>query len=495
MLWFDAIVQRETQAMRRWSVCVAVLLLSNWTTVGWAQTFLSGSTGADGPFQPTANTTLPVPTSGIFHFTTVTIPTGVTVTFTPNATNTPVAILATGDVSLAAGSIVNVSGQPGTPGSSTGPLVNPGGSGGPGGFRGGQGGVRAPTGPVTFPSAGQGPGGGGLPTYPPPQFGGCGVGGTYGTPSTFTSLLSFFGGSGGGGQNGYPGSTSVSGSSGGGGGGAILIASSTRITVAGAIQANGGRGGTASNLTVLTAGSGSGGAIRLVAPEIAGSGSLVARSEAIGCEAGSPGVIRLETSRGLFSGTTNPVASVSTTMSPVAPGSTPPLVNLPTLAISSVGGAGVPANPVGLFGVADVTIPLEITNPVTVTVVATNIPVGTTFQVKLIPQAAAPTTLTSSASVGTFGLSTATATLNLPPGQVSVLHVFGSVALPQVAGLVPVIDGEPAERVFVAGGLNEPSTTMVVTKSGKEAPCRSFQQKTRSRWQERSMPCASARHE
>lgn len=52
----------------------------------------------------------------------------------------------------------------------------------------------------------------------------------------------------------------------------------------------------------------------------------------------------------------------------------------------------------------------------------------------------------------------------------SVLHVFGSVALPQVAGLVPVIDGEPAERVFVAGGLNEPSTTMVVTKSGKEAP-------------------------
>jgi len=127
MLWFDAIVQRETQAMRRWSVCVAVLLLSNWTTVGWAQTFLSGSTGADGPFQPTANTTLPVPTSGIFHFTTVTIPTGVTVTFTPNATNTPVAILATGDVSLAAGSIVNVSGQPGTPGSSTGPLVNPGG--------------------------------------------------------------------------------------------------------------------------------------------------------------------------------------------------------------------------------------------------------------------------------------------------------------------------------------------------------------------------------
>lgn len=35
-----------------------------------AQTFNSGSTGADGAFSPTANTTLSLPPSGVFNFTT-----------------------------------------------------------------------------------------------------------------------------------------------------------------------------------------------------------------------------------------------------------------------------------------------------------------------------------------------------------------------------------------------------------------------------------------
>ena len=66
-----------------------------------AQTFNSGSTGADGAFNPIANTTLTLPPSGIFNFTTVMIPSGVTVRFTPNAANTPVTLLATGNVSIA----------------------------------------------------------------------------------------------------------------------------------------------------------------------------------------------------------------------------------------------------------------------------------------------------------------------------------------------------------------------------------------------------------
>src|SRR2546426_1003989 len=61
-----------------------------------AQTFNSGSTGADGPFNPTANTTLALPPNGVFNFTTINIPSGVTVRFTRNATNTPVTMLASG---------------------------------------------------------------------------------------------------------------------------------------------------------------------------------------------------------------------------------------------------------------------------------------------------------------------------------------------------------------------------------------------------------------
>ena len=66
-----------------------------------AQTFSRGSTGADGAFNPPAGvTTLALPPSGVFNFTTVNVPAGATVRFTRNATNTPVTILASGDVAV-----------------------------------------------------------------------------------------------------------------------------------------------------------------------------------------------------------------------------------------------------------------------------------------------------------------------------------------------------------------------------------------------------------
>lgn len=55
-----------------------------------AQTFNSGSTGSLGAFAPTINTTIALPPDGVLNYTTVNIPSGVTVTFTPNAANTPV---------------------------------------------------------------------------------------------------------------------------------------------------------------------------------------------------------------------------------------------------------------------------------------------------------------------------------------------------------------------------------------------------------------------
>ena len=73
--------------------------------------FSSGSSGSDGPLAPTANTVLQIPTNGIFNFTTINIPAGVTVTFTKNASNTPVTLLATGDVTIAG--TIDVSGANG----------------------------------------------------------------------------------------------------------------------------------------------------------------------------------------------------------------------------------------------------------------------------------------------------------------------------------------------------------------------------------------------
>src|SRR5262249_53711056 len=91
-------------------------------------TFSSGSTGADGAFAPTTSQTIQVPESGVFNFTTISIPTGVTITYTRNSKNSPVTILATGDVTIAG--TINVIGGSG--------LTNGGGGrGAPGGYDGG----------------------------------------------------------------------------------------------------------------------------------------------------------------------------------------------------------------------------------------------------------------------------------------------------------------------------------------------------------------------
>ena len=104
-----------------------------------AAIFMSGSTGADGVFNPVTNTELQLPANGIFNFTTVNIPSGVTVTFKKNAANTPVYILTTGDVTIAGA--INVSG--GSTSSSTGRTPA---NGGPGGYDGGYGGILGQSG-------------------------------------------------------------------------------------------------------------------------------------------------------------------------------------------------------------------------------------------------------------------------------------------------------------------------------------------------------------
>src|SRR5215211_4731241 len=112
-------------------IAALALLLASLAAPGQAQNnFNSGSTGADGTLSPTANQTLQVPASGVFNFTTVDVPAGVTITFTRNAQNTPVTILASGNVTIAG--TLSVAGSAGT---TTGVV----GQGGPGAFNGGLG--------------------------------------------------------------------------------------------------------------------------------------------------------------------------------------------------------------------------------------------------------------------------------------------------------------------------------------------------------------------
>ena len=140
--------------IKRWALLGALCFLAAAVNVRAQNSFSSGSTGADGPFAPTTSQTILVPDSGVFNFTTVNIPTGVTITYTRNnLNNKPVTILASGDVVIA-GSI-NIDGKPG---SSNGF----GGVGGPGGFTGGQGGFGFDQSFSGTPGEGPGGGGGGV---------------------------------------------------------------------------------------------------------------------------------------------------------------------------------------------------------------------------------------------------------------------------------------------------------------------------------------------
>lgn len=453
--------------MTRRFVCnITALALALWAHGASAQSFSSGSTGADGVFSPTSSQNITARSGGVYNYTTVSIPAGVTIRYFKNADNAPVVILATGNV-LIDGSIV-VSGSDGIFNNTTTPSL--GGAGGPGGFDGGTSGSSGVT-----ASAGKGPGGGATATSLV-----AGSGGTYGASSSVVALTPLVGGSGGGG-----GGLGANGSSGGGGGGAVLIASSTKITINGAVRANGGSFvSTFSGSCNTYGGPGSGGAIRLVAPEIAGSGanSIVqaVAGGSVGCNqgggvgpAGGPGRIRMEASTlTAFTGFTDPVPSIVNAPGPVSPAGSPALANVPTLAIASVGGLPAPGTQTASYSVPDISLAAGTANPVPVVINATNTPVGspTEIRVRLIPRGTATSALVAAADhTGTFASSSATANVNLTAGQVTVLQAYAAMTLTgQLASLFPLIDGEPVDRVMVAANYGEASTLTLVSKSGRE---------------------------
>lgn len=87
--------------MNRHRLAAPLVLLPALTlAASLAHGFNSGSTGADGAFAPTADVTVTLPASGVLNYTTVDIPSGVSVRFAPSS-NAPVVLLASGAVNIA----------------------------------------------------------------------------------------------------------------------------------------------------------------------------------------------------------------------------------------------------------------------------------------------------------------------------------------------------------------------------------------------------------
>jgi len=406
--------------MRGLKVC-SVFVSAAWIVFGacaaTAQTFNSGSTGADGAFAPTTSVQLPIPADGVFNFTTINIPAGVTVSFAtrPGVHQAPISLLATGNVVVTGR--IDVSGGNGGGGGSGTQLFGNGGVAGPGGYDGGAGsnGLQGGSG-----GAGLGPGGGlpGSATAFPGHAGhlnpaaGVSGGRAYGDPR----LVPLVGGSGGGGgASQFFGST---GGGGGGGGGALLIASSATITLSGSITAAGGGGG-GSLGGGPAGGAGSGGAVRLVASTLVGNASI----DVNGGPGASPGRIRVEAFAN--SATVNGGAIGGVTVG------TPDVLMLSVvgLRIGAIGGVRAPLLPGGSYGAPDVILPAGTTSPVTVALEASQIPLGTTITVTATPLSGAPVLAISTPLVGTPAAATATATLAIPTAQPSVISATASFTL------------------------------------------------------------------
>jgi hypothetical protein len=367
-----------------------------------AADFSSGSDGSYGPIEITADTTLPLPPDGIFKCTTITVARVATLRFEHNALNTPVYLLATGTVLI--NGLIDVSGTVGgrsTPG-----------KGGPGGFDGGQGGDSF----VPRGGDGQGPGGGNVGGW---------MGAAHGTPAGNNTnrygsplLEPLLGGSGGAGGAYY--NTGPVGFGGGGGGGAILIASDQSITVAGVIQATGGSAAVDCPTCGDNSGAGSGGAIRLVAPVIGGTGFLQAFGShgtfQVNYES-SDGRIRIDSIE-QFSFNSLHFQAVSKTHGSrmiVFP------ENPPHLDVIAAAGQTIPE---GTASPVQISLPGDAPTNQTVTIQARNFTGKVPIAVVVIPANAASTTFTAEIDMTGGNPASAVVPVVLTPGMLNRIQVW-----------------------------------------------------------------------
>lgn len=393
-------------------ILAGTLLALSWTASG--ALVIPGADGSDGAFAPTASVEIDLslaPTAGwttpgdgrgvydptkwvvVFKYSSVNIPAGVTVSFKNHDSRAAVVWLVSGDVTITGTLSLNGQNYVNAPA-----RAEP----GPGGHLGGIG-YQSLTAP-----AGGGLGiGGGLNS----NYGGSHA--TAGYLNTFPPygnrrVLPLVGGSGGGGDFDQP-------IGGAGGGGALLLAVSGTLTVDGIISA---QGGTARTDYLGQTGSGAGGAVRLIAETIAGSGAIYA----VGGQTtyyGGDGRIRIEALNPAAAWTVVPVATVVPPDDPVLlwlPG------GAPIVEVVSVATGAVPPDPRARLEPGREDITLDLLGGDADILLATSYvdTANGTVQVRVTPEYGAPFFVDAVFDSGDYESATWVATTALPTGVFTV---------------------------------------------------------------------------
>ena len=228
---------------------------------------------------------------------------------------------------------------------------------------------------------------------------------------------------------------------GGGGGGAIVIASSGSISVPGGIN-------TIGSSSACIPGSGSDGAIRLVANSIIVSGSLNAA------------VARLEAPLGNVAYTGTGVVPVVATINPVI---VP--VNPPTISITSIGGYQAPSATGATWKTVDLLLPTQIPDPIAVVVQGNNLPAGAQASLSFSgsPATASPTTAAlSGSSSTTFYVS------GLNRSAVTVIFAVATFNPALIASNLKQSGPDAVAKVEVAAALGQPAKYRFLRSDGSE---------------------------
>lgn len=456
--------------------------------------FDSGSTGVDGDLTPANDVVIQLPESGVLNYRTINIPVGVTVKFSPNSSNTSATLLASGNVTIAG--TIDLNGANGQT-TGAGVPIYPAPLPGPGGFPGGVGGKP---GTNNRGSAGVGPsrGGGGMDSASDcagssyaQGGGGAGNNGTgaasycvgsqgggttktgyagpaYGAPN----YLPLVGGSGGGGGGGSSNPGGLAGTNGGAGGGALMLVASGTVTLSGKISAHGGAGGNSNNGSCESGvqpyagagGGGSGGGVRILASAYSVQGGVIDVSGGKGgCKTGNQSTPTVSAYNGNYweSGGDGAPGFVSIE---ILTNGVFNQANIPTLRITKIGGVDVP----NTGGAPAISLPADLPNPATVEVAATNIPVGTTVLISVVPPDNDRYYASTPGLAGTTTYSTASGSINVPAGTSSFFASTSfTLTLAQGEALSTYAQGEQVQAVELIAGLSGKALARLTTVSGK----------------------------